>query len=82
MPAKNHSKIFVFVDESGTLPDKDDKYFVLSAVISKNPSELTNVANKLRKKSDSKHKLQSEIKFYKSGEHTIVKYLSYLNLTE
>ena len=80
LPAQKPSKVIVFIDESGTLPDKDDGYLVMSAVVTKNPTDLIKISNKLRRKNSAKGKLQSEIKFYKSGRNTIINYLNYLKL--
>ena len=54
------TKIYIFIDESGTLPDPDNLSVVLTAVATENPQVL----NRFRGKS------KKEIKFYLSGEKT------------
>ncbi len=60
--------MFIFIDESGTLPDPTDEVVVISAVAVNSINEL-NVLFKKTKKRDSDTN-SSEIKFYSSGDRT------------
>ena len=69
----------IFIDESGTLPDVNDKFIVLSGVatfeISKSENLISNVLKNLREQKKS----VSELKFYKCGDRTKKYFLSLLN---
>lgn len=68
--------LFIYVDESGTLPDPKDPVVVVAAVATYSPYELV-----LPKKSASKILRKEnvrEIKFYKAGVNTKTKFLTIL----
>lgn len=65
----------IFIDESGTLPDKADKYIVVVALFSYNPEELKYILPKFRKKIPTKgprrkEKILRELKFHYVGDIT------------
>lgn len=65
----------IFIDESGTLPDKDDKYIVVAALVSYNLEELKNILPKFRKKIPTKgsrrrERILRELKFHYVGDIT------------
>lgn len=60
--------IYIFIDESGTLPDPKDRHVVLAAVASNNSFILNRFQGKSKK----------EIKFYSTGDNTRQKYLKLL----
>lgn len=70
----------IFIDESGTLPDKIDKYLVLTALVAANPDGLKKILPKFRKKIPTKgvrkkEKKAPEFKFHYVGDITRVKVL-------
>ena len=71
------NKITIFIDESGTLPDPNDKVVIVAAVGVFASKDLLDINNKVRKKIKflKKEKEISEIKFYRAGEHTKFFYL-------
>jgi hypothetical protein len=71
-------KITIFIDESGTLPDPKDKVVIVAAVGTEAPHKLVEVIKSIRKYLKSKKNISNEIKFYRSGENTKVKYLNAL----
>lgn len=65
----------IFIDESGTLSDPNDKYVVVVAVASNNPRSLVKIIPKARKRIPPKKKLKrerlvSEFKFRNVGDKT------------
>ena len=62
-------KITIFIDESGTLPDINDKVIVVAAVGTENP-EIINHIFKIVKNKEKPRKQTGEIKFYTSGNKT------------
>ncbi len=67
--------MIIFIDESGTLPDKADKHIVVAALVSYNPEELKNILPKFRKKIPTKgsrrrEKILRELKFHYVGDIT------------
>lgn len=60
--------IYIFIDESGTLPDTKDKFVVLAAVATDNRLILNRFLEKSKK----------EIKFYSAGDKTRKLYLTAL----
>lgn len=62
------TKIYIFIDESGTLPDPKDRFIVLAAVATENPHLLNRFLGKSKK----------EIKFYSAGGKTRKLYLKTL----
>jgi hypothetical protein len=82
MRSTHKKRIYIFIDESGTLPDTRDKYFILSAVTTREQRDLVEIANKLRKSSSKKHKVMSEIKYYKASDNIKTKYLTELSNLE
>ena len=69
-------RIFIYIDESGTLPDPKSSIVVVAAVGTANPTELLS-AKKNAKKASNNNKTD-EIKFYRSGENTKRKFLQTL----
>lgn len=64
-----NSKITIFIDESGTLPDIKDKVIVVAAVGTYLPETIDKVFKDLKKKGKLKGKT-GELKFYTAGEKT------------
>lgn len=62
-------KVYVYVDESGTLPDPKDKVIVIAAVGTLSPGQLGNVFKEIAKSKNQKRP-GGEIKFYTAGEKT------------
>ena len=65
----------IFIDESGTLPDRKDPFVVFAAVASSNPKNLNRVFSRVRLKLPPKGKVKrereiSEIKFRDAGDRT------------
>ena len=68
--------IYLFVDESGTLPDIKDKYVVISGVGVKKIKEAENLISRILS-SLRKRKIKiKEVKFYYAGEQTKRQFLS------
>lgn len=62
-------KTFVYIDESGTLPDPKDKVIVVAAVVTASPYQIDAILQKVKKK--TKHFRKSgELKFYTAGDKT------------
>ena len=61
------SKITVFIDESGTLPDPKDRAVVVAAVGTTTPAETESIIKEVRKKGKYKKKT-GELKFYTASE--------------
>lgn len=59
----------VYVDESGTLPDRKDKVIIVAAVGVWSLIQIKNIISSVRKKSRLKKK-SGELKFYTSGDRT------------
>ena len=70
---------YIFIDESGTLPDKKDSLVVVTAIAIDDPRKLTNLSNSVRKGLKGSKKVPSEIKFYSSGDKTKTIFLTKLN---
>ena len=70
--------ITIFIDESGTLPDPEDKVVIVAAVGTKSPEKLMKVSKSVRKFLKSSKKNMTEIKFYKAGEKTKRRFLQEL----
>lgn len=68
--------ITIYIDESGTLPDKADRLVVVAAVSTTNSNSLS------QPKKFARHQLEnkniSEIKFYRCGDKTRIKFLKIL----
>jgi len=72
--------INVFIDESGTLPDQNDRFIVICGVAVKQLKEAENIFSRISTSLKiSKTKLQ-EIKFYHAGQKTKRQFLSGLVL--
>lgn len=63
------SKVVIFVDESGTLPDPKDKVIVVAAIGTDIPSRFEAILKEVKKKGKFK-KQTGELKFYTAGEKT------------
>jgi len=72
------TKITIFIDESGTLPDPKDQVVIVAAIGTNIPNKLTHITKVTRKYLRKSNKNISEIKFYKSGEKTKKKFLQEL----
>jgi len=68
----------IIIDESGTLPDPNDRVIIIAAVGTKLPERLSKLSKELRKKLAKKNKKVSEIKFYRAGKRTKKLFLSQL----
>lgn len=70
------TKIFVFIDESGTLPDPKDQYVVLAAVATAKPDVFKQINTQIRKSiKNQKISGLSEIKFYSAGDRSRKRYM-------
>jgi len=65
------TKVTVFIDESGTLPDPKDKVVIVAAVGTEAPKQLLTISKSVRK---FQKKKTTEIKFYRAGERTKKKF--------
>lgn len=73
-------KITIYIDESGTLPDANDKVVILAAVSSDTQEVLLNIFNKIKRQIKFKQsKNLPEIKFYYAGEKTRTLFMRELN---
>lgn len=71
-----YKKVFIYVDESGTLPDPKDPAVVIAAVATYSPNKLLLTNKTVIKKLHSNN--TKEIKFYTSGRNTKKKFLTVL----
>lgn len=63
------SNISVFIDESGTLSDQNDKVIVVAAIGTYDSEEIAQIEKKIRKKSKLR-KNTGEFKFYTAGDRS------------
>ncbi len=78
----------IFIDESGTLPDKSDRYIILAALVADNPDRLDKILPKFRRKTPTKgprkkEKQVKEFKFHYVGDITkekVLKEIASLNI--
>ena len=72
--------IYIFVDESGTLPDPKNNVIVLAGVATNLPKDLAKALNSIKKRPNPNRKSQMkrEIKFYTAGNRTRTGYLKLL----
>lgn len=70
---------YIFIDESGTLPDKNDSFVVVTAIATDDPRKLTDLSSSVRKSLRGSKKVPAEIKFYSSGDKTKTIFLTKLN---
>ena len=77
----NMQKLYCYIDESGTLPDPNDKIIIMAAIGTSLPQSLIEINKQVRKqmKSRKKSKNISEIKFYHAGDKTRKNYLKRLS---
>ena len=71
-------KVTIFIDESGTLPDPQDKIVIIATVGTKMPGKLTQVTKSTRKYLRQRDRKLDEIKFYRAGKRTKRKFLKEL----
>lgn len=57
-----------YIDESGTLPDPNDKFIVLSAVVTKNSNLLLNKIREIKNKSKRGKRFNGELKYYTASD--------------
>ncbi len=69
-------KVTIFIDESGTLPDPKDPVVIVAAIGTEAPQKIAKITQKIRKRQTLKN--VSEIKFYRAGEKTKIKFLKLL----
>ncbi len=68
--------LYIFIDESGTLPDPNDKFIVISGVIAANIKDAENlIGGVLKSLRERKIKIK-ELKFYGCGDRTRRQFLS------
>lgn len=72
------SKVTVFIDESGTLPDPKDQVVIVAAVSTSIPKSLLKPSKSARKYLKNAKKRLSEIKFYRAGLRTKKRFLKEL----
>lgn len=73
---------FVFVDESGTLPEPSERFFVVAAVGTRNPRELGRVVKKVRewlKQRGKRYQNITELRFSSAEQETRIKFLEILS---
>ena len=71
-------KITVFIDESGTLPDPNDKVIIIAAVGTDIPEKINVIIKEIRKKGKFR-KQTGELKFYTAGERSRISFLKRIN---
>lgn len=72
---------FVFVDESGNLRDRSGRFFVVAAVGTRNPRELSGIVKKIRawlKQRGKQYQNVAELRFFSAGKETRIKFLELL----
>ena len=74
------NKITVFIDESGTLPDPKDPVVIVAAVGVEKVYEIVRISKTVRKV--SKKENIPEVKFYRAGEKTKLKFLKELTKSD
>jgi len=62
-------KVTIYIDESGTLPDPNDKLVVVAAVGTPSPERIDIILKQAKKKTSLK-KSTGELKFYTAGDKT------------
>lgn len=73
------NRVTICIDESGTLPDANDKVVILAAVSSATQKVLLGIFNKIKKQIKFKQsKNLPEIKFYHAGEKTRILFMKEL----
>lgn len=68
--------LYVFIDESGTLPDPKDKFIVISGVGVKKIKEARNLISRVLDSLRQRKIRIKEVKFYYAGEQTKRQFLS------
>lgn len=66
----------VFIDESGTLPDVNDKFIVICGVVVDELKEAKNIFSRILKSLKQRKINIQEIKFYHAGQNTKRQFLS------
>jgi len=65
-------QIVIFIDESGTLPDPNDKVIIVAAVGTGIPATLEKVTKSTRKNLKKKNEAMAEIKFYQKRVSEVI----------
>ena len=73
---QNINNYFVFVDESGTLPDVKDKFIVIAGVGAEKAKDAKDLISRILKSLRQRKIKIKEVKFYYSGERTKIQILS------
>ncbi len=76
--ATKPKRIYIFLDESGTLPDPKDTVVIVAAVGTVQPQQLSRVTTKTRSHLQKGKNKSSEIKFYNAGDKTRITFLKEL----
>jgi len=69
---------YIFIDESGTLPDPKGDVIVVAVVATVTPDKLITPTSQTRKLLNPKNKKVSELKFYTAGDKTRLAFLNEL----
>lgn len=73
-----HKSVYIFFDESGTLPDPKDTVVIVAAVGTAQPQQLIRVTSQTRNHLTKDKNRLSEIKFYNAGDKTRFTFLKEL----
>ena len=72
----NSKTLYLFIDESGTLPDIKDNYIVICGVVVEKQKDAENIFSKTLKSLKSRKIKIKEVKFYHAGQNTKRQFLS------
>lgn len=73
---KNLKQYYIFIDESGTLPDVKDKFIVIAGVGAENIKDAKDLVSRVLKSLRQQKIRIKELKFYHSGDRTKIQILS------
>ena len=73
---KNLKQYFIFIDESGTLPDVKDKFIVVAGVGAEKIKDAKDLISRVLKSLRQRKIKIRELKFYYSGDRTKIQILS------
>lgn len=73
---QNPKQYYVFIDESGTLPDVKDKFIVIAGVGAENIKDAKDLVSRVLKSLRQRKIKIKELKFYYSGDRTKIQILS------
>jgi hypothetical protein len=74
--------MYIFIDESGTLPDPRDKYIAIAGVSARDLKKVENIISRVLFSLRQQKTNLKEIKFYYAGQNTKRQFLSSLVATD